>query len=70
MAQRSVEMRVQILPIKVAANVLEDVLTEIAEVIYSGLGLLEKSKSTVVGTESNAALKTTDLSLYEEKENL
>jgi len=70
MAQKSVEMRVEIIPIKVASHALEDILTELTEVIYSGLGLFEQSKSTVVGTESTHALKPTNLSFSEKRGNL
>ncbi len=38
--------------VKVKKRFYEDILTEVAEIVYSSLGLSAKSVSTVVGTGS------------------
>ena len=46
--------------IKVKKRFYEEILTEVAEIVYSALGLSEKSVSTVVG---NGTLAPSKLSL-------
>jgi hypothetical protein len=53
-------MGVTVKSVKVKKRFYEDIFTEVAEIVYSSLGLSEKSVSTVVGAGS---LSPTILSL-------
>lgn len=50
-------MGVTVKSVKVKKKFYEDILTEVAEIVYSSLGLSEKSVSTVVGAGALAPSK-------------
>lgn len=55
--------------VKVKKKFYEDILTEVAEIVYSSLGLSEKSVSTVVGA-GGVAPKILTLSQSDKKGSL